>query len=67
MLLTKPSRVDEEFFRIVEGLDAPLAVVAPPVAKMRPASDDDGGDSRQEEMEPWEDEDDLPGVDIELP
>ncbi|WP_017539514.1 hypothetical protein [Nocardiopsis halophila] len=67
MLLTEPSRVDEEFFRIVEGLDAPDAVGASPVAKLRPASDDDGGDSRQEEMEPWEDEDDLVGVDIELP
>ncbi|MDA2809346.1 hypothetical protein O4J56_01735 [Nocardiopsis sp. RSe5-2] len=67
MLLTEPSRVDEVFFQIVEGLDAPFVAVEPPVAKMRPASDDDGGDSRQEEMEPWEDEDDLPGVDIELP
>ncbi len=67
MLLTEPTRVDEEFSRIVEGLDAPFTVVAPPAAKLRPASDDDGGDSRQEEMEPWEDEDDLVGVDIELP
>lgn len=65
MLLTDPSQVDEEFFRIVEGLGAPFAVVSP-VAKTKPASDDDGG-SRQEEMEPWEDEDDLPGIDIELP
>ncbi|MDA2806807.1 hypothetical protein [Nocardiopsis suaedae] len=67
MLLTEPSRVDEEFSRIVEGLDAPAAAPASPVAKVRPWSEEDGGDSRQEEMEPWEDEDDLVGDDIEFP
>ncbi|WP_017558860.1 hypothetical protein [Nocardiopsis baichengensis] len=66
MLLIESSRVEEEFLRIVEGLDAPASVV-PAVAKSKPWSDDgDDGVSRQEEMEPLED-DDLIDIDIDWP
>ncbi|WP_017595435.1 hypothetical protein [Nocardiopsis potens] len=64
MLLVEQGVVDEEFSRIVEGLDAP-APVPGPAAKMKPMEED--GNSRQEEMEPWEDEDDAAGIDIEWP
>ncbi|MFW5415495.1 hypothetical protein J0910_02380 [Nocardiopsis sp. CNT-189] len=64
MPLVEQGVVDEEFSRIVEGLGAPAPALRP-AAKTRPF--EEGGDSRQEEMEPWEDEDDAAGIDIEWP
>ena len=64
MLLVEQGVADGEFSRIVEGLDAPAPAFRP-ASKVKPLEED--GDSRQEKMEPWEDEDVAADIDIEWP
>ncbi|MBB4935585.1 hypothetical protein F4561_006479 [Lipingzhangella halophila] len=62
-LAAEDAWVEERFAEIVAGLEGSGGLWA----KIKPMGDDDEGPSREEDLEPWDDEDIPDDGDVEFP